>query len=267
MSDISDDEAESVVVTGVAAAPPKSGVTSIFEDDMIEKFTDDDGKPRWKCKWCGGIFSGWNATKAICHLNKIAKQDIKLCRAKIDAAYVELYKKLFEQLKDKRSRTKSKFHALGNSIQTHNTAVAASLEKHRSDKRLKRDASFGGIQFSMGSDIVSNTSNSNATNTDKYIQKVLYDMPNPNADSKLTMAIADFVHSCGLPFRIISDRQFHTVLNLARATSTSYVPPSRQSVATDLLDLNYDAYMKSITKNFTKTSIHLAFRSTVMVQP
>jgi Protein of unknown function (DUF 659) len=244
MSDMSDDDEESVTVTGVAAAPIIE-VTSIFEDDMIEKFSDKDGKPRWKCKWCGGIFAGWNATKAICHLNKIPKQDIKLCKAKIDIKYVDLYNKLFEQLKEKRSRTKSKYHALGNSIHSHNTTVAASLEKHRSDKRLKRDGSFGGIPFSMSSDVVSNTSNSNATNTDKYIQTVLYNQPNPNADSKLTMAIADFVHSCGLPFRIISDRKFHTVLNLARTTSTSFVPPSRQSVATDLLDLNYDAYMKT----------------------
>lgn len=240
-----DDKSESEAEVVEVASVRKEGIVSIFEDDMIKKYTDQDGKAKWKCKWCNGVFAGWNATKAICHLNKVAKQDIKLCRARIDASYQEVYKKLYDQLNEKRGRTKSKFHAIGNQIHTHNNKVAASLEKHRSEKRLKRDSSFGGTPFSMGSDVVSNTSRSQQTTTDRYIQKVMYDMPNPNADSKLTMAIADFVHSCGLPFRIISDRKFHTVLNLARATSTSFVPPSRQSVATDLLDLNYDAYVKT----------------------
>ena len=73
MLDMSEDDEESVTVTGVAAAP-RMEVTSIFEDDMIELFSDKDGKPRWKCKWCGGIFARWNATKAICHLNQLKIQ-------------------------------------------------------------------------------------------------------------------------------------------------------------------------------------------------
>jgi Protein of unknown function (DUF 659) len=219
-----------------------NSLISIFDDVMIDKYSDNEGKPKWKCKWCNGVFSGWNATKAIMHVNKIPKQDIKLCKAKIDDSYLTLYKELLDQLKKKRGRTKDKYTAIGNNIESHNTHVASSLEKHRSDKRLKPAP----LTFRNLSDVTS--TNSFMTNPnqsgDRFIQKVLYDSPNPNADSKLTMAIADFVHSCGLPFRIISDRKFHTILNLARATSTSYIPPSRQAVSTDLLDLNYTTYMK-----------------------
>jgi hypothetical protein len=145
----------------------------------------------------------------------------------------------------KRGWSKDTYNAIGNQIESHNSLVASSLEKQRADKKLKKAPSAAGIPFRIPSDVTTSISSSNHQNTDKYIQKVLYDAPNPNADSKLTMAIADFVHCCGLPFRVISDRKFHKVLNLARATSSTYTPPSRQSVSSDLLDLNYTAYMKT----------------------
>lgn len=228
----------------------KDGLTSVFDDDMIEKYSDTDGKPKWKCKWCNGIFSGWNATKAIMHLNRIPKQDIKLCKAKIGDKYVVLYKSFFDQIKKKRGRSKEKYTAIGNNIESHNTNVASSLEKQRSDKKLKPAP----LSFRNMSDVTYNSGNGITNNSSdrSFIQKVLYDSPNPNAETKLTMAIADFVHSCGLPFRIIADRKFHTILNLARATSTSYVPPSRRSVSSELLDLNYDAYMKKHYERLNK---------------
>jgi hypothetical protein len=130
----SDDESEVLFVPEV---PQKEMITSIFEDDMVEKFSDEDGKPKWRCKWCNGIFSGWNATKAICHLNRIPKQDIKLCKATIDSSYVQVYKCMLEQLHKKRGRSKDKYTAIGNSIESHNSLVASSLEKQRSDKKLK----------------------------------------------------------------------------------------------------------------------------------
>ena len=51
-------------------------LTSIYDDDMIEKILDTDGKRKWKCKWCNGEFSSWNAMKCIQHVNKISKMDI-----------------------------------------------------------------------------------------------------------------------------------------------------------------------------------------------
>jgi hypothetical protein len=31
---------------------------SIFDDDMVTKYTDSNGRPRWKCKWCNNDYSG-----------------------------------------------------------------------------------------------------------------------------------------------------------------------------------------------------------------
>jgi len=71
--------------------------------------------------------------------------------------------------------------------------------------------------------------------------------PRATADSQLTMAISDLIHSRGLPFSLGSDAKFRKVLTLARNASMSYRPPGRNQIATDLLDLNYSLYME---KNF-----------------
>jgi hypothetical protein len=72
-------------------------ISSIYEDDMIEKFTGDDGKPRWKCKWCATSFAGWNATKALRHVNKVANCSVKVCTGKIDKQHASLYKVLYDK--------------------------------------------------------------------------------------------------------------------------------------------------------------------------
>ena len=72
----------------------------------------------------------------------------------------------------------------------------------------------------------------------------MLDEPNPTVESKLTMAIADLIHSLGLPFSLSSERKFRHVLSLARAAGSTYVPPHRNLVAGELLDLNYEQYLK-----------------------
>jgi hypothetical protein len=58
------------------------------------------------------------------------------------------------------------------------------------------------------------------------------------------MAIADFIHGCGLPFSVSSHPKFRKVISLARAVGQNYQVPPRRRIATDLLEINYDTYMK-----------------------
>ena len=69
-------------------------------------------------------------------------------------------------------------------------------------------------------------------------------MADSQAESKLTMAIADLIHSCGLPFSLASHHKFQLVLSQAKFASKEYVPPGRNKVAGELLDLNYEQYLK-----------------------
>lgn len=91
-------------------------------------------------------------------------------------------------------------------------------------------------------DVAENASGNDGNKS--FVQLKLTDEPNPTAESKLTMAIADLIHSLGLPFTLASEVKFRQVLHLARCSGANYQPPSRNSIAGELLDLNYDQYLK-----------------------
>ena len=81
----------------------------------------------------------------------------------------------------------------------------------------------------------------------KLLHHKFADLPNPTAESNLTMAVADLIHSLGLPFSRSSDPKFRLLLKIAKAVPSTYTPPSRNQVlAGKLLELNYD--QKSILK-------------------
>ena len=105
----------------------------IFEDDMIEKYSDNDGKPRWRCKWCNTSFAGWNATKAIRHVNKVRGMDIKVCKVRIDVEHTRRYQYLMKQSERKRTRSRENHGAMDRSINTHNNITASTLESRRSN--------------------------------------------------------------------------------------------------------------------------------------
>jgi hypothetical protein len=69
-------------------------------------------------------------------------------------------------------------------------------------------------------------------------------------NSRLTMAIADCIHSDGLPFRFGESPRFQKILRLAQTVGTDYIPPNRNHVAGRLLDLNYE-----MCRNKNKTDL------------
>ena len=83
------------------------------------------------------------------------------------------------------------------------------------------------------------------TETPRFHQQKLTDAVDPQAENQLTMAIADLIHSCGLPFSLAGHHKFHRVLSLAKYASKKYVPPGRNKIAGELLDLNYSIYIKN----------------------
>ncbi len=107
-------------------------VGSIFDDDMIDKYVDKDGKARWCCKWCDNLFAGWNATKAVRHVNKLLKTDIKPCRVRIDADHANKYKVMLKDTERKRKRSKQTNDAIDRSITSHNNVTASTLDTHSS---------------------------------------------------------------------------------------------------------------------------------------
>ena len=59
-------------------------------------------------------------------------------------------------------------------------------------------------------------------------------------EATLELAIADMIHADGLSFSLAESLRFKRVLKLARCVSSNFKPPSRQLVAGDLMDINFD---------------------------
>lgn len=205
----SDDEGEARIAATTANLDNDSEKTeelkTIFDDEYVEKFTDEDGKARWKCKWCGTTFAGWNATKALAHVYKgSAKADIKSCRGRIDDKSHQMYASLYQRQKKRRDSSRERVSALSNSIASHNKRVSLAYDEKNTSKRTKtsnvveidesspstdtRTARTTSLS-TMTSSMHENTTNKKK-NSSSFTQTLLHDGPNPNAESKLTMAIA-----------------------------------------------------------------------------
>ena len=69
-----------------------SSISSIWEDDIIEKLENN----QWKCLWCDVKFQGINATKFLAHVIGTKCIHIKRCTASIYQDYLSRYKELQE---------------------------------------------------------------------------------------------------------------------------------------------------------------------------
>ena len=71
-----------------------SCISSIWEDEDIEKLEDN----QWKCLWCDVKFRGINATKALTYVIGTKRIHIKRWTASIGKYYILIYKEL-QQIK------------------------------------------------------------------------------------------------------------------------------------------------------------------------
>jgi hypothetical protein len=223
----------------VTASENVFSLNKIWDDCHLQCYHDDNQKKRWRCLWCNENYAGWHATKALIHLAKEPKMDIATCKAHLPDEDAKLYRSLFESYMAKRVNSSTAKAAIAQSLEATNEASAALLTQSQSRKKRKSTSS---IPLE-----VSTITHSTAP-TKEYIQLKITGESGPNAENKLSMAIADFIHGCGLPFSVGSHPKFHKVISLARAVGQSYQVPSRRRISSDLLEINYETYMKK-TKN------------------
>jgi len=236
---------------------------SIWDDDMIKKLDTptSSGKQRWKCCWCNGEFTPWNATKAVLHVTATTTRNIRSCpqQHKIDEQHSRRYAMLSSKNQKKRDAQTATVVEVHESIVHHNNAVAQVLDR-TSGKRICKNASSlpsakassaGGNIMSLfkkqssfcdNQSFVGGSSRGSVSGLQlKLGQSIMpYDA---SAESQLTIAIADLIHSRGLPFSLSEDPKFKKMLALARNVPLNYNPPGRKRVAGDLLDLNYESYI------------------------
>ena len=182
---------------------------------MFHQFIDSKGQKQWKCLWCGLTYQTWNATKALYHVNKVKRSDISRCKSNaIDAAHRAVYARLYEKtIARKNAQQKaddSKKRLSDDYIDVAGEAYSATKKKKPSPSlpipTPPTDNHTNQIQTSLT--FATEQTNEKRVSPRLYQQK-LTDAVDPQAESQLTMAIADLIHSCGLPFSLASHHKFH----------------------------------------------------------
>jgi hypothetical protein len=71
---------------------------SIFDCRYIVVRVGNDGKELWECRWCSKNFAPKHASRALCHVLKILKNDIAVCKTAIPEIYHKRYSDLYNAL-------------------------------------------------------------------------------------------------------------------------------------------------------------------------
>jgi hypothetical protein len=221
-------------------------LSKIWDDSHLLCYVDDKNKKRWKCLWCNENYAGWHATKALIHLAKEPKMDIAPCKAYLPDDDALIYRTMFDRYLQKRGASVSSKLEIALSLDSTNEANANALLEQQLAKK-KRKASSPGIPQD-----VSTITQTTTPTAKEYIQLTLTGESGPNAENKLSMAIADFIHGCGLPFSVADHPKFRKVITLAKAVGTSYQIPTRRRIATDLLEINYKTYQENNKEQLVK---------------
>jgi hypothetical protein len=94
-----------------------------------------------------------------------------------------------------------------------------------------------------------------ASNQNGMIQLTVdAEVPNASNELALTVAIADLIHSCGLPFSLVNEPKLARIIKLSRGVTSTYTPPTRQDVANRLLKFNYNECLKKNDELLLKDS-------------
>ena len=85
----------------------------------------------------------------------------------------------------------------------------------------------------------SHSTSSTATHYQTKLPGAPYDGgPIASHDTRLKMAIVNFIHAGGLPFSLVEDLHLKEMFKFAHHMSCNYSLPSRKAIVTNLLDLN-----------------------------
>jgi len=235
---------------------------TIWDDDKIDKYTDAAGKNHWKCLWCGHQFQQHNATKALFHVYKKGGGSVRPCKSsQIDELHKARYKSLFNKLMDRKKSLEQVQHGKKRASDEYMDTAA---EIYASTKRKKTPPSAMSSSISPASNCPPNQiqtqlhfpseqpTESHILDTHSSYQPKVTDSIEVQSENRLTMAIADLIHSCGLPFSLASHHKFQRVLTCAKQAPKNFTPPNRNLVAGKLLDLNYQIYKTQTTEMLLK---------------
>jgi hypothetical protein len=210
---------------------------SVWDLDHVLKTGDCKANQTWKCLWCNMVFKQWNATKVLYHLSKKTGHDVRVCKAAHDLTHRELYRRMLED-KDKSHAThQARVAQFESMVGEGQQSLAVMFEAGR--KRVTNGGGGGTVSTGTTTNAAAATVNNGRTRV--YAAELTVEA---STSSQLTMAIADFVHSSGLPFSATQGVYFLNILKFARGVPFNYKPPNRNAIADSLLKINYNRRME-----------------------
>jgi hypothetical protein len=226
---------------------------------------DSTGKKQWRCLWCHTTFQQWNATKALLHVHRVSGNNIHRCKSRlIDDAhkkiYTQLYEKTLNRKKAQQEATDAKKRSSDEYINVAGEAYAATTKRKKASPLSAAGTPVNDVtphsqtqtQQSLLNFVTDAGKHKSDDESPRLHQQKITDSVDTQAEAQLTMAIADLIHSCGLPFSLASHHKFHRVLTLAKLAPKKYSPPGRNKVGGELLDLNYSLYIKNTCEALQK---------------
>lgn len=207
-------------------------VKSIWElKEGVSKYVTDDGKARWRCRFCNQDFASHHATKVLRHW--LGGQDIHKCRAKIPTEFLSELVAFSSLRTNEKSSRKRKSSELAEDISGNQLSLATSFESQR-----KRSSKTVSRRISDGEGSTRQT------------------LIGESGQAKLTAAIVDFIYSLGLPFNIADNHYFRRVITLSKCVTKDYKPPNRKSVGGNLLQVTYEKKMQQVMDSLQKQKEH-----------
>ena len=192
--------------------------------DVVDRFTQDDGRSGWTCPGCKNKFFGVNATKAKAHILRLGGFSVLPCHSwrDINQQKLELLAELHYKKEKESDAKKQKKEQEAAGIESA-AAAAGNLLQGSARRSSGSIGSAGGGGASSGSSYTPSAISAFSSQT----------------SSALTMAVADFIHAEGLPFRLSESPRLALIIKLAKSAPIAYKPPHKMAVSGSLLDLNY----------------------------
>ncbi len=212
----------SVVPSSAATLPP---LQSIWEDDLITPVGDRG----WSCGYCGSSWSYVNSSRVIKHLIPLyhAGKGINLCSHDL-VKFCRMKKQRWEDFAANQSqssdRRRNETDTASSKLKAKTLLLADSIQESNDAKRVKTSVQDSSLEERR-----------------RYSQMSIEASLQQNG-VRLTAAIANFVHSEGLPFSVVDKPTFHAMLDEARYTPAKYSIPNRHLIGGNLLDLTYATY-------------------------
>jgi hypothetical protein len=236
----------------IAKQKPIRSIENIWDDSHIHKL-----EKGWKCLWCFLTFSGQDPTRVLSHVAGMriyAKSDIAFCKSNIPSEKLLLYQNYasrknrfrFKKEEDSVQRT------INNQNSNQNMAIQYLAKKQRKDNTIVSSS------YSCSKDLVSDITMKEFEPPSQIQTKLDFVNNNPKfiiEKVEMDIAIADFIHSKGLPFRLAEDIKFKQLLIQASKTSPSYEPPKRKEISGDLLNTIYGNYVDK-SKSLLNVEVH-----------